>query len=133
RPHGRGPSVPGESTREGGPMAKTATTKKTTKTTKAIDTQALRADFERTLAQALETAESECTKKDGDGFAARLRAVEDNALRVRLRLQYQPWMVASAVVATALIQQAAELAVGPWACAAGTGALVAGALALVRS
>ena len=114
-------------------MAKTATTKKTTKTTKAIDTQALRADFERTLAQALETAESECTKKDGDGFAARLRAVEDNALRVRLRLQYQPWMVASAVVATALIQQAAELAVGPWACAAGTGALVAGALALVRS
>ena len=112
-------------------MAKTATTKKTTTATKAIDTQALRADFERTLAQALETAESECTKKDG--FAARLRAVEDSALRVRLRLQYQPWVVASAVVATALISQVAALAVGPWACAAGTGALVAGALALVRS
>lgn len=117
-------------------MAKTATTKKTRK---AIDTQmekALRADFERTLAQALEAAapaEPECTTKTGQGFAARLRAVEATALRARLRLQYQPWVVASAVVATALINQAASLMVGPWACAAGTGALVAGVLALVRS
>lgn len=114
-----------------------AATKKTRKT--AADPameKALRADFERTLAQALEAvapAESECTKKTGEGFAARLRAVEADALRARLRLQYQPWVVASAVVATALIQQAAALAVGPWACAAGTGALVAGVLALVRS
>lgn len=117
-------------------MAQTAT-KKTRK--KAVETEmekALRADFERTLAQALEAAapaESECTKKTGEGFAARLRAVEADALRARLRLQYQPWVVASAMVATALIQQVAELAVGPWACAAGTGALVAGVLALVRS
>ncbi|OLT26582.1 hypothetical protein BJF83_20680 [Nocardiopsis sp. CNR-923] len=116
-------------------MAQTAT-KKTRK--KAVDTdleKVLRADFERTLAQALEAAApaEECAAKNGTGFAARLRAVEADALRARLRLQYQPWVVASAVVATALIQQAAELAVGPWACAAGTGALVAGVLALVRS
>src|SRR5699024_2383673 len=63
----------------------------------------------------------------------RLRAVEATALRARLRLQYQPWVVASAVVATALINQAASLMVGPWACAAGTGGLVAGVLALVRA
>jgi hypothetical protein len=116
-------------------MADTATTK-TRKTTDAEMEKALRADFERTLAQALEKAapaESECTKKEGEGFAARLRAVEADALRTRLRLQYQPWVAASAVVATALIQQVAALAVGEWACAAGTGALIAGVLALVRS
>ncbi len=117
-------------------MSQTAT-KKTRKRT--VDTEmekALRADVERTLAQALQAvapAASECTAKAGQGFAARLRAVEADALRARLRLQYQPWVVASAVVATALIQQVAELAVGPWACAAGTGALIAGVLALVRS
>lgn len=119
-------------------MAQT-TTKKTRK--KAVETEmekALRADFEATLAQALNKvapteAEPECAAKNGEGFAARLRAVEADALRARLRLQYQPWVVASALVATALIQQAANLAVSEWACAAGTGALIAGVLALVRS
>ncbi|MFE0270463.1 hypothetical protein ACFWZ7_24800 [Nocardiopsis alba] len=105
------------------------------KTDQALE-EALRADFEQTLAQALEKvapSESECAEKTGTGFAARLRAVEADALRARLRLQYQPWLVASAVVSLALIGQAAALMVGPWACAAGTGALIAGTLALVRS
>lgn len=120
-------------------MATTATKKtKKTRTTAAAGPgleEALRADFERTLAQALDKAApaEECAAKNGSGFAARLRAVEADALRARLRLQYQPWVAASAIVAAALIQQAAELAVGPWACAAGTGALIAGVLALVRS
>ncbi|MBE2998719.1 hypothetical protein IDM40_08390 [Nocardiopsis sp. HNM0947] len=121
----------------------------TTKPSKKELEKALRADFERTLAQAMERAgaeshsaagtkrsqENEATtgKEQATAFLERLRRVEDTALRHRLRLQYQPHLVGAAVAATALIAQAAQLAVGPWACAAGTGALMAATLAAVRT
>src|SRR5699024_6616677 len=63
----------------------------------------------------------------------RIRRIEQDSLRSRLRLQAQPWVVAGAVVSVALIQQVAVLAVGPWACAAATGALVGVTVAVLRT
>mgnify|MGYP001398916399 CR=1 FL=1 len=61
----------------------------------------------------------------------RIRRIEEDSMRNRLRLQAQPWVVAGAVVAVALIQQAAALAVGEWACAAGASALIGATVAIL--
>ncbi|MFE1400337.1 hypothetical protein ACFW53_20590 [Nocardiopsis dassonvillei] len=109
------------------------TSAKTTKTTKL--TKAQRAQIDQALKEAMtaELAKVEKTLGTPERMWERIRRIEEDSLRSRLRLQSQPWVIAGAVVSVALLQQVAALAVHDMVCAAGTGALVAVATALLRT
>jgi hypothetical protein len=108
------------------------TSAKTTKTTKL--TKAQRAQIDQALKEAMtaELAKVEKTLGTPERMWERIRRIEENSLRSRLRLQSQPWVIAGAVVSVALLQQVAALAVHDMVCAAGTGALVVAATVLLR-
>lgn len=114
-------------------MAAKKTTTKTKTPAKLSKTQ--RAELERRLRQEMtaELAKVEETIGTPERMWDRVRRIEEDSMRSRLRLQSQPWVIAGAVVTVALLQQAAALAVHEMVCAAGTGALVAGAVAVLRT
>ncbi len=112
-----------------------ATTKKKTTSKTTTLSKARKAELEKKLREELsaELAKVEQTIGTPERMWDRVRRIEEDSLRNRLRLQSQPWVVAGAVVSVALIQQAAALAVHELVCAAGTGALIAATTALLRT
>lgn len=117
-------------------MADTTTKKRPAKKTqtKAL-TKAQKAALEARLREemAAELAKVEKTLGTPERMWDRIRRIEEDSMRNRLRLQSQPWVIAGAVVTVALLQQAAALAVHDMVCAAGTGALIAATTALLRT
>ncbi|MGW8527031.1 hypothetical protein [Nocardiopsis sp. NPDC055824] len=115
-------------------MAASTTTKKPAKPKRKPLTKAQRAQLDQALKDAAAAELVKIEKRIGppERMWDRIRRIEEDSLRSRLRLQSHPWVVAGAVVSVALIQQVAALAVGPLACAAFTGALIAAAVALLR-